>query len=569
MTAVRRLLTIASLAVAAMPLVAQTPAPATPARRATAPVTAETDQDLNNPRAMRLSLDEAIRATMQNNLGIQIQRLDYRMAGESLRSSYGIFDWFSTGTVAHTSARTPTISQFQSSGGRSTVFDVGVSQLIPTGATYSLGFNNSRATTAGGGTFISPAYRSNLDFNLTQPLLRNFGVDVTRRGVTIARNTLGINREAFRSALITTADAVEQAYLDVVYTRQNVDVLKESLFLARDQARITQIRIDVGASAPLDILQPRVQIATSEESLIAAVANVRDAEDRLRALMHLPPGEWDRPIIPTDPVGYTPVSVDMQQAVTRAFELRPELQQQHLTTDIRRVQYVYARNQVLPRVDFAINYNPSGVAGRAAELDPVTGEPTGRFNSTGINRALSQVFGNDFPTWTVGFNFGVPVLNIGARAEARRAELDWRTSQTDEEQVRQNIAVEVRSIVRAVDTSAKEIAASRAAREAAEQNVDAERKRYENGMTTNFQVLQIQQQLSDTRVRELQALVGYNKAVSAYHRAIGDLLDVRNIRIEEPAAEDPRIFSTFDRYNWLNYGHRLNLQEKTNDSQPR
>jgi hypothetical protein len=88
-------------------------------------------------------------------------------------------------------------------------------------------------------------------------------------------------------------------------------------------------------------------------------------------------------------------------------------------------------------------------------------------------------------------------------------------------------------------------------------------------MTTNFQVLQIQQQLSDARVRELQARVGYSKAVSAYHRAIGDLLEVHNIRVEEPPVNDPQIFSSFDRYNWLQYGNRLNLQEKTNDEQPR
>ena len=111
--------------------------------------------------------------------------------------------------------------------------------------------------------------------------------------------------------------------------------------------------------------------------------------------------------------------------------------------------------------------------------------------------------------------------------------------------------------MRDVDTNAKEIIASRAARDAAEKNLDAERRRYENGMSTNFQVLQIQQQLSDARVREIQALVGYNKAVSAYHRAVGDILEVRNITVEEPKVEDPRIFSRFDQYNWLNYGSRI------------
>ncbi len=522
-----------------------------------APVSADTDRDLANPRALRLSLDDALKTTMERNVGVQLQRYGFLMAGESLRSSYGIFDWFTTADLERQSQESPTISRFQPSASRSGIANFGVSQLLPTGGSYSIGFNNSRVTTTGGGTLVSPAYRSNLSLGAAQPLLRNFGVDVTRRNIYIARNTLGINRETFRGILMDTAVAVDQAYLDLSYARQFVDVVKEALFLARDQARITQIRIDVGASAPLDILQPRVQIATQEENLIAAVATVRDAEDRLRALMHLDPADWDRPIIPTDPVRYAPMTVNPEDAVTRAFQLRPELHELQLTTATRRVQYVYARNQVLPRLDLSLNYGAAGLAGTSAELDPVTGLPTGQVNSTGYSRALSQVFGNDFPSWTVAFTVGVPVMSLGARAEAKRAEYDLAAARTNEEQTRQNIAVEVRKTVRDIDTNAKEIAATRTARDAAEKNVDAERRRYENGLSTNFQVLQIQQQLTDARAREIQALVGYNKAVAAYHRAVGDLLDVANIRVEEPQINEPHIFTAFDRYNWLNYGNRV------------
>src|SRR5439155_15887889 len=218
--------------------------------------------------------------------------------------------------------------QFAPSGSKATVANFGVQQTIPTGGTYSISFNNSRGTTNGGGTFVNPAYRSSLGIAFNQPLLRNFGVDVTSRGIYIARNTLGINRDAFRGVLMDTAVATEQAYLDLVYARQFVDVVKEALFLARDQARITQIRIDVGASAPLDILQPRVQIATEEQLLIAAVANVRDAEDRLRAVMHLDPGDWDRPLIPTTPASYTPMTINQEQAVAQALQNRRERREQ-------------------------------------------------------------------------------------------------------------------------------------------------------------------------------------------------------------------------------------------------
>jgi outer membrane protein len=572
----RRLLLIVSLACATT-LIAQTttrktptpaptvvtvptPAQATvtvPGQTAAAQVTADTDKDLTDPRALRLSLDDAIKTTMERNVGVSLQRYDYLMAGESLRGSYGIFDWFTTADLAEQSTKSPTISTFQSSGGKSTVVDIGLSQLVPTGGTYSIGLNNSRATTIGGGTLVNPAYRSNLALGATQPLLRNFGVDVTRRGITMARNTLGLNREAFRGVLMDTAVTVEQSYLDLVYTRQFVDVVKEALFLARDQARITQIRIDVGASAPLDILQPQVQIATEDEALIAAVASVRDAEDQLRALMHLDAADWNRPIIPVDTVGYTPVNVDVETAVAQALNLRPELRELQLTTASRRITYTYAQNQVRPRLDLNLNYGAAGLGGTSAEIDPVTGQPTGRFSSTGFPHALSQVFGNNFPSWTVGFTVGVPVTNIGARAEAKRAEYDWEYARTNEEQTRQTIVLQVRKTIRDIDTNAKEITASRSAREAAEKNLDAERRRYENGMSTNFQVLQVQQQLSDARVREIQALVGYNKSVSAYHRAVGDLLDIRNIRVDEPQIKEPTIFSSFDRYHWTNYNNQI------------
>lgn len=556
MTAVRRWTSIICLTLTAISLSAQTTTTTTQTtvtaagQRTTQPVSAETDKDLADPNALKLSLQDAFRTSMERNLGISLQSYDYRMAGESLRSQYGLYDWFAQGNLSR--ARVKGTSQ---TGGTATtetdLANVGVAQNLPAGGNYFLGFNNSKQ----GGSF-SP----NLALNATQPLLRNFGIDVMRRGILIARNTLGINREAFRLALMNAALTVDQAYLDLVYARRNVEVVKESLFLARDQSRITQIRIDVGASAPLDILQPRVQIATTEEQLISAVALVRSAEDRLRAVMNLPVADWSRPIIPTDPVDYAPVTLDMNESVTRAMELRPELRQAQLTNDIRRVNYLYARNQVLPQLDLNMNYR-AGTGRKLSAFDPL-GNPI--FTTPSYSDGLQQIGKLSFPSWTVGVTVGVPVLNIGARAEKKRAELDLEASRVDQAQIAQNVMVAVRSAARDVDTAARTIVASRTARDAAEQNLEAERRRYENGMTTNFQVLTIQQQLSDSRVRELQAQVGYAEALANYHRQVGDILDVHNIAVEEPQiATEPRVFTLLDRYNWLSYGPIGNMNSGT------
>ncbi len=576
-TAVRRLLIIACV-VGAVPLMAQpakkttasAPQPASTMttdsaqestdvpksdQAATPPVSADTDKDASDPRAMRLSLDDAIHTTLERNIGVQLQRYDLGMTGAQLQGAYSVFDPLASATLDHTNSQTPVSSAFQSSGGTATDANASLRDTIPTGGLVSIGATNRRFTSTGNGTIFSPGFNTGLTFGLTQPLARNFGVDITRRNITIARNTLGINQEAFKVVMLDTTSAVEQAYYDLIYTRRFVDVVKEALFLARDQARITQIRIDVGASAPLDILQPRVQIATTEESLINAVAAVRAAEDRLRALLNVPADEWDRPIIPTDSIGYTPMTVNVNEAVARAYELRPEIKENQLTTAIRKVTYQFARNQVLPQVDLNLGYNVNGTAGTL--VNPIPG-----ITSTNFSDAAREVLRNDFPGWSVGLTIGVPVFNFGARAERTRARLDMELSQAVEAQSRQNIGVDVRTAARAIDTAAKNILATRTAREAAEENVNAERKRYENGMSTNFQVLQIQQQLADSRGSELNALVGYNKAIAAYHRAVGDLLATRNITVTEPPVQEPSIFSRFSRYNWLNFSAHDNAPEE-------
>ena len=557
MTAVRRLTTILLATLAASALFAQTAS----APRAVEAITAETDRDATDPRAMRLSLSEALNIAMQQNLGVQLQNYEYRITGQNLRAQYGPLDWMTDASASHVYEDNPTTNPFQPTGGRSTRVRAGVQQLLPTGGDYRLEWNTSRSTVAGAQTFVNPQYPNDLTFTFGQPLMRDFGIDITRRGITIARNNLGVTEGQFRTVVMDTVSNTELAYLDLIYTRRAVDVVKESLFLARDQARITQIRIDVGASAPLDILQPRVTIATSEEQLIRAVASVRNAEDRLRALLNLPVSEWDRPIIPTDTVEYKPLEIDFQRAVQQAIANRPEVTQQRLLTDNARVQALYMRNQTLPLVDFALNYGLSGLAGRRAIFE---GEDIVGYRSVPYSQSLSQIGSLEFPSWNVGFNFGLPVLNVGARANARAAQLDLEQSRALQAQTQQNIAVEVRTAARTVDEFAQTIAATRAARDAAERNVEAERKRYENGMTTNFQVLEVQQQLSDARVRELQAVVGYNQAVARFHRAVGDILDVHQIRVQTPErVEEPLLGRWLDRYNWLNYGSRVRGEETT------
>ena|SRR5687767_13432045 len=91
MTAVRRLLTTFLLSLMAATMLAQD----APVQRTTEKVVADTDRDATDPRALRLSLSDAVNTAVNQNLGVQIQTYERQIAGQNHRSEYGLFDFVS------------------------------------------------------------------------------------------------------------------------------------------------------------------------------------------------------------------------------------------------------------------------------------------------------------------------------------------------------------------------------------------------------------------------------------------------------------------------------------------
>src|SRR5205085_6026161 len=152
-------------------------------QRVTSPVQADTDRDVKDPRALRLSLDDAIRTSIRQNLGVELERYSFRETAEDLAGSYGIFDIFTTAQLNTSASDSPSLSLFDASSSGRTNANADARQLLPTGGSYSVGVENQRFTRSGSGTSISPGYTTALTFGLTQPLARNFGIDVTSRGI--------------------------------------------------------------------------------------------------------------------------------------------------------------------------------------------------------------------------------------------------------------------------------------------------------------------------------------------------------------------------------------------------
>jgi outer membrane protein TolC len=277
----------------------------------------------------------------------------------------------------------------------------------------------------------------------------------------------------------------------------------------------------VGTLPPLDLTQSDAAIATREAGIIRATSAVGDAEDELRRLLNLPAGPlWATGIVPTsDPKTDEKVTVNIEEALRIATAQRPELRSQEIQLAQARRDAEYFRGQLKPTLDLSVNYGYRAL-------------------DTGYSATLSQITGLDFRGWTAQLNFAYPIQNRTARAQSASANIAVDRLQAQYDQQRLVIETEVRRAARAVDTAFKSIEAARRAREFQDKNLDAEKKKYENGLSTAFQITQIQDQLTQARSDEVTATVNYRTALAEYYRSVGRLLDQQGVALEDPVEGD-------------------------------
>jgi outer membrane protein TolC len=176
-----------------------------------------------------------------------------------------------------------------------------------------------------------------------------------------------------------------------------------------------------------------------------------------------------------------------------------------------------AKNQELPQIDLVAAYGTTGVGGTQIEREGFGG-PIIRTVPGGYGDALSDVFGRNYPTWSLGFNISYPIFNRQADAAAARAEVSREQSRANLRRLELQVTAEVRSAARAVDTNLKRVESTRAARVLQERRLDAEEKRFAAGMSTNFFVTQAQRDLALAQVLELRAIADYRNSLVNFER---------------------------------------------------
>ncbi len=484
-----------------------------------------------------MTLRDIVEGTLRNNLTIAVEEYNSRIQREEITVEEAAFDP-NVDIDLSMQERTNQVSSAFAAPNKSRNldhnWDLSITQDIITGGDYELSFTNNRNKTNSSFAGLNPQYSSELNFTLTQPLLKNFGIDNTKRNIYIASNDLSISNFDFKERVIDTISESENLYWDLVFSIEDLKVKEKSLERARDLEKRVRAQVDVGTMAPLEILQAQAEVASREQDLLAAEDLIQDNDDSLKNFLNR---DFDTPegrkrIFPADPPEFLPgEKIDLQNWIKKALKKRPDYLSKKTELKNKDILVKYNQNQIYPSIDFVGSLGLNGISGNAV---PITQFGSGTARSPfggGYEETFANLFSTKFFLWEVGVQFSYPLGNRAAKSRLTQSRLEVAQTLLDIKDLEKTIIVDVREAVRQIETDNKRVQAARVARKFAEEKLSAEEKKFEVGLSTSFNVLEFQEDLAEEQSNEIKAIIDYNKSKVNLRQVTGTTLEKHNIKL--------------------------------------
>ena len=514
---------IASVATSAtaLPATAQAPSAPVQAPAPIAPMAVSTQPTAPVGPVRRISIDEAVTMALEQNVSLQVAKMTPGISELDVVQAYGTWLPALTGQFRFQSLEQPVATILQSGADNfaqdQVVGNFGVEQFLPTGGSYSLGYQASRTKNNNQFATLNPNTQGNLTFSFSQPLLQNRSIDSTRQQILISKNNFAISDMQFRNTVVSTVRDVKNAYWDLVVAQSALVVQRQTLELSLQTLGDNRKRVEVGTMAPIDIVQAEAEVAANEEVVIIAEQTVAQAQDRLRALILDPRTAefWTTTFEPADPPSLATSPVDVDAAVQKAIANRLDLQQARKTLETNDIRIKFFKNQVLPDISANIDYGLAGLGGTVINREGGGGiDPGQPISTTSIpySEVLRDVFGFAYPTWTASVNFRYPLGRNGNRVNLERQQFQNEQNLLQLRDLERQVVQQVRDLARQVNTNLRRVSSTQAARALAERRLEAEQKKFGVGLSTTFNVLQAQRDLAAARNNEQRAILDFEKS---------------------------------------------------------
>jgi outer membrane protein TolC len=476
-----------------------------------------------NVPVRQISLQDCIQMALEQNFILQIERYNPQLSLYTLGSARGAYDPTFDISAQHSYEQRGGTGFDPNTGlprpGSESEADsiiAGMGGLLPWGMTYDLNGNMTDSYGSSSGASFETT-RGQAGLTLSQPLLRNLWIDVSRLNVYVAKNRVKFSEFGLRDRMIFIISRVEEAYYDLIAAEENVKVREAALELAQRLLAENKKRVEVGALAPLDEKQAEAEAAIARANLIQARQILASQQNTLKSLIT---DEYqvihDVYFDPAEALTAPLQIFNLQESWMRGIAERPDLHQVKLDLERQGIQLKYNRNQLFPQLDVfgSYGYNAGG---------PTTIE---------FSDGFGDLRERDMPFYSYGARFSIPLSNRRARYDYKSVKASVQQALLRVKELEQQILVAIDNSVIIARANYDRVDATRAAREYAEAALQAEQKKLESGKSTSFFVLQLQRNLTEARSQEIDALAAYNKALTTLAEAEGTTLERRGVDVQ-------------------------------------
>ncbi|SPE42121.1 Outer membrane efflux protein [Candidatus Sulfopaludibacter sp. SbA3] len=431
----------------------------------------------------------------------------------------------------------------------------GVQQGFWTGTTVSMGLSsvfgyNQNATTA----LFNPINTGSLSLSITQNLLNGFGLAVNKRAYHKARNNLRSNDLTFQAQVIATVSNVVNLYYDLVTFNEDLRVSQETLRLDTQLYEDTKKRADLGALAPIDIIQSEADVKSAQQDVVQRESQLLQQEMILKSV--LTRNGLDNStialarVVPTDHIDVPeqePV-IPIQDLVSDAMAHRIEIEQNQIALENARLDLLGTKNNLLPNLSFSANLSNAGQGGTlnpgvqvpviGADGKTIVGyRPLGPQDVSsliigGYGTVLSQIFARNFPNYSFQLQLTVPIRNKANQADQITNELQYRQQQISDKQLHNNIKLAVMNDWTSQRNSRAAYDTAVAARKLADETLTGSRRKYELGSATILDVVIATRDDTARRLSEVDALNQLQHARTSLQRDLGKILDTYSVDLE-------------------------------------
>ncbi len=425
-------------------------------------------------------------------------------------------------------------------------FQYGIGGQTENGTTYQAGIQQSRTYNNTVFNAYDPYYLASLNLAVTQPLLKNAGMNATKRQLKLAF----VNADASAAQALVDASStisqVETAYWNLVAAWRNVAIQEEALNEAILQQRSNVRLARRGASAPVDAVESQTQVSNFQNNVYSALQTVSQVQVQLKSLVVGDPADpiWTANLAPSTSVLELPSVYDLATIVSQAKQSRPEVRQAEDKRLAAEIDRTFARNQSLPQADVQAQYLSNGFAGILApvpgflvnECSSITSGvlsntcPTPPPNTQGnMAFAYHNLWAGYFPAFNIALIVGYPIQGNLARGMRGVASEEMTQAKLIMQSVEERIGSEARNALQSYKSALAKLNAARESRTAAEAVYASELRQFHQGASTTFLVLQRQVQLAQARGLELQAQTSLNQSIVELQRVDGSILTVNGV----------------------------------------